>query len=357
MPHIPEANLRRIARLVLEHAGSEAGEADIVADHLVGANLAGHDSHGVGLIPTYVRNLEQGYLVANRRLKPVSDAGAILMFDGERGYGQVLAKAAMERSFERVRETGVVLMTLRNAHHIGRVGTYGEQSLAEGFVSLHFVSVTGHRPVVAPFGGSEARFVTNPICIAMPGSDATDDLLLDMATSRIALGKARVAMVKGEPVPEGAVLDADGEPTTDPSVLFREPPGALLPFGEHKGSGLALMCELLAGGLSGGGTIQPERPRGPGIYNHMFTIVVDPARLVDLSWLAHEVDAIVAYVKSSRRDADTERVQVAGDPERATGRERRRSGIPLAEGAWNGIVAAGEGVGVAPSELEAIRAA
>lgn len=352
---IPEADLRLATRLVLEGAGSSSSEAGIVADHLVEANLTGHDSHGVGLIPTYVANLKRGYLRADRSLIPVRDGGSFLMFDGDRGYGQVQARAAMERTFERIGDTGVVLMTLRNAHHIGRVGSYGEQSLARGLVSIHFVNVTGHTPVVAPFGGSEARFVTNPICIAVPGGDGGDDLLLDMATSKIALGKARVAMVKGEGVPPGSVLDSDGRETTDPGVLFRDPPGALLPFGEHKGSGLALMCELLAGGLSGGGTIQPEHERGPGIYNQMFTLVVDPDRLVDRAWLAHEVRALIAYVKSSRRDTRSDQILVAGEAERISRQERQRSGIPLAEGAWRGIVAAGESVGVPAAELERFR--
>ena len=176
-----------------------------------------------------------------------------------------------------------------------------------------------------------------------------------MATSRIALGKARVAMVKGERVAEGMLYDPEGVPTTDPSAMFREPSGALVPFGEHKGSGLALMCELLAGGLSGGGTIQPENPRGPGIYNHMFAVVVDPDRLIDRAWLAREIDALVAYVKSARRAPGVDEILVAGDPERRQRTERRANGIPLAEGAWRGIVAAAAGVGVAAEELEAIR--
>jgi uncharacterized oxidoreductase len=285
----------------------------------------------------------------------VNDTGGILMFDGDRGFGQALAREAMVRAIARAREQGVALMTLRNAHHIGRIGTYGEQSLEAGFVSIHFVNVTGHAPRVAPFGGTEARYVTNPICIAVPGSDRTPDLLLDMATSKIALGKARVAMVKGEPVPEGSLFDAAGEPSTDPSVLFDDPSGALLPFGEHKGSGLALMCELLAGGLSGGGTIQPEHPRGPGIYNHMFAVVVDPAQLIDRNWLAHEVDAMIAYVKSARREPSTEQILVAGEPERLQREARQAGGIPLAEGAWRGIVEAAGRVGVEANELEQIR--
>ena len=299
MPTIAESPLRNVTSLILERSGSSKEEADIVTDHLVRANLTGHDSHGVGMIPNYMYSLSIGQLLPNKHVKLVKDEPSIMMFDGQRGYGQVQAKEAMEQALVRARENGLVLMTLKNAHHIGRIGTYGEMSIAAGMVSLHFVNVINHAPKVAPYGGIKARFMTNPVCIAMPGTSQTESILLDMATSKIALGKARVAMNKGIDVPEHSVLDASGNATNDPNVLFGEPQGALLPFGDYKGSGLALFCELLAGGLSGGGTIQPENKREGGIVNNMFSLIVDPARLVDSDWLAHEVDALITYVKST----------------------------------------------------------
>jgi uncharacterized oxidoreductase len=235
-------------------------------------------------------------------------------------------------------------MTLRNAHHIGRVGTYGEQSIRAGFVSLHYVNVIDHPPLVAPFGGRDARYSTNPICMAMPATPENPAILLDMATSRIARGKAMVAMNKGERMAEGLILDSDGEPTTDPAVMFREPAGALLPFGEHKGYGLAFFCELLAGVLSGGGTIQPENPRLGGIVNNMLTFVVDPGRLVDHDWMQREIDELIRYIKESPPSTAGEQVMVAGEPERNRLVERTSKGISLDDTTWEEILEAGESV-------------
>jgi len=237
-----------------------------------------------------------------------------------------------------------------SSSHIGRIGTYGEQSINAGFISIHFVNVTSHAPTVAPYGGIKARFVTNPICIAMPGTSNTESVLLDMATSKIALGKARVAMSKGVDVPENSVLDPQGNPTNDPNVLFQEDMGALLPAGDYKGTGLALFCELLAGGLSGGGTIQPKNPRPGGIVNNMFTLIVDPKRLVEQEWLNNELDEMVSYLKGTPPQAETGPVKIAGDPERATRQDRQTNGIPVAE--WDNIKQAGIDLGVSKDKLE-----
>tara|TARA_R110002072_G_scaffold14107_7_gene58837 strand:- start:5163 stop:6224 length:1062 start_codon:yes stop_codon:yes gene_type:complete len=346
--------LTGIVSAVFDGMGSPADEAALVAGSLVTANLMGHDSHGVGLVATYVRHFQEGLLKPGTPAECVTDDGAILMFDGGRGFGRRAGGEAMEAAALRCRETGVVLMTLRNAHHIGRVGAYGEIAMAHGLVSLHFVNVTDHAPSVAPWGGAEARFVTNPVCIAVPGTDNTPPTLLDMATSVVAMGKARVAMSKGEQLAEGLLIDADGKPTTEPAVMYTEPRGALLPFGQHKGSGLALMCELLAGGLSGGGTIQPANQREHSIVNNMFTILVDPARLVDLGWLRAEIDSTIAYVKSSRPADPDEPVIVAGDSERRHSAERSADGIEINEAVWTEMRAAGESLGLDSALFDAV---
>src|SRR5436190_13508568 len=155
--HATADQLRRVTRAILKSGGSAAPEADLVADHLVQANLAGHDSHGVGMIPAYVRHLKAGLVVPNTRAKLVKDDGALLMFDGGRGYGRPVAGEAMAAAIARCGETGIVALTLANAHHIGRVGAYGEMASRGGLVSLHFVNVTDHRGLVAPFRGTDAR--------------------------------------------------------------------------------------------------------------------------------------------------------------------------------------------------------
>lgn len=322
-----------------------------MASSLVRSNLMGHDSHGVGLVPTYVRHIIDGLLKPNTPVECVRDDGAILMFDGHRGFGRRVAGEAMTAAIERCRTTGVVLMTLRNSHHVGRIGAYGEMAMEAGLISLHFVNVTDHNPSVAPWGGAQPRFVTNPVCIAVPGTDRMPPTLLDMATSQIAMGKVRVAMTKGVPVPEGMLLDQDGRPTTDPNVMYVEPRGALLPFGEHKGSGLALMCELLAGALSGGGTIQPGNPRHDSVINNMFNVIVDPARLVETDWLQAEIDATLDYVKSARPADPKQPILVAGDPERARIQERTAGGIEIDDTAWGLILDAAKEIGMTEQAL------
>jgi uncharacterized oxidoreductase len=343
--------LKEVLREILRQAGSDDYEASLVSEHLVRANLTGHDSHGAIMIPTYIRNFRAGLLVPGTAARLIKNDGSIMVFDGERGYGQRVAFEAMDAAINRCRETGLVVMALKNSHHIGRVGTYGEQSIAAGLVSIHFVNVTDHMPLVAPFGGRDARFSTNPICIAMPATSVNPPVLLDMATSRVARGKAMVAMNKGEMMAEGLILDSDGGPTTDPSVMFRQPGGALLPFGEHKGYGLAFFCELLAGVLTGGGTIQPENPRRGSIVNNMLTFVVDPGRLVDHAWMQSEIDAVTRYVKASPPSVAGEPVMVAGDPERKKYAERSLKGIPIDEVTWEEILSAAEEVGISRSSL------
>ena len=347
-------SLRRLTSAILEAGGSADREAGLVADHLVLANLAGHDSHGVGMVPAYVRHLEAGLVVPNTRATLVKDDGAILMFDGGRGYGRRVAGEAMDAAIVRCRQTGVVVVTLANAHHVGRVGAYGELASAAGLVSLHFVNVTDHRAVVAPFRGTDARFVTNPVCIAMPGTGTQPPLLLDMATSAVAMGKIRVARNEGKQVPDGLLIDSTGKPTRDPNVMYEMPIGALRTFGGHKGYALAVMTELLAGALSGGPTIQPGNRRRGGTVNNMFSVLLDPARLAGVDWLQREIDGFVEYVKGSPPSDPDAPVLVPGDPERIAHAERSRDGIVVDSTTWEEILAAGEKVGLGREQAEAL---
>ena len=348
--------LRRLISAIVKKGGSAAEEADLVAEHLVRANLMGHDSHGVGMIPTYVRHLKMGLVVPNTGAKVVKDDGALLMFDGGRGYGRPVAGQAMDAAIARCRESGVVAMGLANAHHIGRVGAYGEMASAAGLVSMHFVNVTDHRATVAPFRGTDARFVTNPVCIAVPGTDRHAPLLLDMATSQVAMGKIRVAKNEGKPAPEGALIDAKGRPTRDPNVMYSEPHGALVPFGGHKGYALAVMTELLATALTGGPSIQPGNQRMGGVINNMFTVLIDPGRLAGVDWLRREIDGFIDYVKASPPADPKLPVLVPGEPERIAQAERGRAGIEVDATTWGEIVDAAETVGLTRAEVATLSA-
>jgi uncharacterized oxidoreductase len=348
--------LQKLGGEIFRRGGSEAAEADLVIGHLVNANLAGHDSHGVGMVPSYIRHLKAGLVSPNTPAKVVKDDGAILMFDGQRGYGRRVAGEAMAAAIDRCRQTGIVIVTLANAHHVGRIGGYGEMAIAAGLVSLHFVNVADHRGLVAPFRGSDARFSTNPVCIAIPGTAAQPPVLLDMATSEVAMGKVRVARNEKRPVPEGMLIDQHGQPTTDPNVMYQEPPGALRAFGKHKGYALAVVTELLAGGLSGGNTIQPGNPRAGGTLNSMTAFLVDPMRLAGTEWLRREIDGFVAYVKASPPAVPGAPVLVPGDPERMAREERLRDGIAVDATTWEEILTAAEQIGLARADAKKLAA-
>lgn len=341
---IDHQRLRRNTVHLLKTTGSSDAEATAVADHLVDANLAGHDSHGVGMLPHYVRNLKAGGLYPNRAPRIVSESDSFAVWDGQNGYGQVIAADAMRWAIGAARKQGVAVHGLRNTHHIGRVGAYGELAAAEGLLSVHFVNGNSGPPRVSPFLGREGRMSTNPICIAVPGTKTTKPIILDFATSRIALGKVRVAYNEGKKVPDGALLDAEGRPTDDPKVIY-ESQGTVTPFGEHKGYGLALIAELLAGAIVGSGTIQPENPRDRGILNGMLTVVIDPERMTDRGFVDREIDAMIGYLKTTAPSDPAHPVLVPGEPERLQRARRMAEGIEVDATTWRDIEDAAKSVG------------
>ena len=339
---IDHNNLRDFARRLVAAGGSAATEVDIVADHLIEANLRGHDSHGVGMLVAYVKDFEAGTLRPNQAPEVISDTGTISVWDAHAGYGQVVARQAVEWAIGAARTHGVAVNGLRNAHHIGRVGTYGEIAARAGMVSLHFVNVASGPPPVAPYRGKEGRFLTNPVCIAIPGTNLNEPILLDFATSRVAMGKVRVAHNAGKPMLDGALLDHDGNPSTDPGVMYSDQRGVVLPFGEHKGSGLALICEILAGAIVGSPTVQSMTPPERGIINGMLSIVIDPQRLNNRDSMMAEIDAMIAWVKSAAPTDPDMPVLVAGDPERATRAARMANGIEVDATTWGQLAAIAE---------------
>lgn len=344
--------LQQQVAAVLAAAGSSMAEAQQVAGNLVLANLSGHDSHGVGMLPRYVDAVLEGGLKPNTAARVVLDTGSLLTVDGQRGYGQVVGAQATQLAMARAKAHGSCILALSQAHHLGRIGHFAEMAVAEGLVSLHFVNVLS-RPVVAPWDGGDGRFGTNPCCIGVPLAGRAP-FVLDFATSRVAQGKMRVAYNKGEQVPEGYLIDAQGRPTTDPGVVVVPQPGseggaglfgALMTFGEHKGYGLAVACELLGGALTGSGTWHRPADTARAVVNGMLSIVIDPARLGTQQHFEKEALAFVDWLRQSPAAGTGPGVRIAGEPERAAREERARNGITLDAQTWAEIVAAGAKVG------------
>jgi len=341
--------LREQVATILTATGSAPAEARQVADNLVLANLSGHDSHGVGMLPRYVDAVAEGGLVPNAAVKVNLDAGALMALDGQRGYGQIVGAQAMQLGIARAKESGSCIFTLAQAHHLGRIGHFAEMAVAQGLVAMHFVNVLS-RPVVAPWGGGDGRFGTNPCCIGVPLADS-EPFVLDFATSRVAQGKMRVAHNKGERVPEGTLIDEHGRPTTDPGVVVVPQSnglfGALMTFGEHKGYGMAVACELLGGALTGSGTWHREADTQRSVFNGMLTVLIDPAKLGTQASFETEAKAFVDWLRQSPPGAGGEGVQIAGEPERKARAAREREGIWLDDATWAEIAEAGAKVGVA----------
>ncbi len=348
-PRIPADRLHAYTRAIWEQAGSTPREAELVADHLVAANLTGHDSHGVGMIPRYVASLADAQLQLNRHADWVKDAGAVLTVEGGMGFGQVIAFEAMERGIERAKRLGICAIGLRGTHHIGRIGHWAEQCARAGLVSFHFVNVAGD-PLVAPFGGVDRRIGTNPFCAAYP-RPGKPPLVLDFATSTVAYGKTRVAYNQGKTVPPGALIDHEGVATLDPKVMHEAPYGSLTPFGGHKGFGLAAMCEIFGGALSGGFTTHANTLETThAIVNCMLSVIIDPAAF-DAPDAQAEADAFIDWVKASPLAAGVERLYEPGEPERMTRAQREAQGIPIDPATWAQIRDAALTVGMNEAEV------
>lgn len=341
------SDLRRDVATILRAAGSSTEEAQAVAGNLVLANLSGHDSHGVGMVPRYVDAVLEGGLKPNASAKLNFDGGSLLALDGRRGYGQVVGEQAMQLAMARAKELGSCIMALAHAHHLGRIGHFAEMAVAHGLVAVHFVNVLS-RPVVAPWGGADGRFGTNPFCVGVP-IKGQPPFVLDFATSRVAQGKMRVAHNEGRQVEPGYLIDEQGRPTTDPGVVVVPQAsgllGALLPFGEHKGYGMAIACELLGGALTGNGTWHRQPDAARAVINGMLTILIDPGKLGTRAAFEKEAQAFVQWLKQSPAAPGFEGVQIAGDPERQARRRREAEGIALDAQTWTEVQAAAAKVG------------
>jgi uncharacterized oxidoreductase len=325
---IPVAELRAFVASVFVAAGSSDTEAHIVGDHLVDANLAGHDSHGVIRVAKYLRWHARGMVLANRHAVVVREAPGHFVVDGQFGYGQVIGRETMDLAIARARQSGLCVVAIRNAGHLGRIGAWAEQVARAGLASIHFVNTSGFGILVAPFGGTDRRLSANPIAAGAPGPDGAP-LVLDISTSAIAEGKIQVALNRGEQLPEGCTIDAAGEPNRDPATFYGPPVGALLPVGGHKGYGLSIFCEILAGALSGGQTTNPGNATAGRLVNNMMSVVFDPAAFCGVDAFSAEVARMAAWVKSSPPAVTDGQVLLPGEIERRTRAQRENEGVPL----------------------------
>jgi uncharacterized oxidoreductase len=359
MIRIDAGALAALVRDIFVKAGCSPAEGERIGSYLVGANLMGHDSHGVARVPRYLQRLRVGRVLADRKVAVLTQTPVLAVVDGLSGFGQSVAPQAVAIGIEKCKAMGLSLVALRNAGHIGRVGDWAEMAASAGLVSVHFVNVAGSA-LVAPFGGTERRLSTAPFCVGVPRAGAAP-LILDFATSVVAEGKVMVASQGGKSLPADALITRDGRRSSDPHVIYgeftatgpRDPhkgEGALRAFGEHKGSGLAFMCELLGGSLTGMSATGEGRRFGNG----MLSFYVDPRVVDPEGFFPADVARYVAYFKSARPVSPGGEVLTPGEPEEQSRQKRLAEGVPLSEATWRSIVDAARELGLDAVRIEAM---
>ena len=332
MPRVSADELHRIGKALLIAAGAPAAEAEIVMRHSVDANLAGHDSHGIIQIPTYIDRMGAGHIVPGAPYTVVQESPTTAVIDGHWGFGYVVSERAMQMTIDKARRSNVAATTVFRQGHIGRLGSYTLMAAQADMIGLITADSGRSAKQVAPFGGREARLGTNPLSIAIP-SDLEGPLFVDMATSAVAAGKIALAVSRGEQIPPGWIIDNQGQVSTDPGALRQG--GALLPLGGsegYKGSGLAVIVEILCGILTGlGFGIDPAGRHNDGCFMACFNV----AAFRPLAEFKAEVAALAHYLKDTPAAAGSSGVLYPGEIEHLREQERRRDGVFVEDTTWN----------------------
>ena len=339
MKTVQPSRLTDLVAAIMHAAGSSVEESRTIARRLVDSNLVGHDSHGVIRVGKYLEWMRKGWLKANQPPTLVFDSDTLAIVDGNRGFGQVIGEYATKLGIAKAAQKGIAMIGLRNCGHLGRLGDWAEMAADAGQVSLHFLNTSGAQRV-APYGGSDRRLSTNPLAIGVPVAGG-DPAILDVTTSTVAEGKLMVAVNKGEKVPEGWIVDKDGKPTVEPRDFYAG--GALLTIGAHKGSGLSIVTDLLAGAITTGKSSDPD---DTVLRNNMLSIFIAPAVYDANGGVLHEAARFIEFVKASPPLKPGEPVKAPGDVERATRKQRLANGIPIDDTTWADLVGAGKSVGI-----------
>ena len=347
MKVINAAKLGNLVTAIMRGGGCNPGEAETVARRLVDSNLVGHDSHGVLRVAKYLEWMRDGTLKPNTPPTVVFESDTIAIIDGHRGFGQVIGEFAAKLGIAKAAEKGIAMVGLTNCGHLGRVGDWADMAAGAGQVSLHFLNTSGAQRV-APFGGSDRRLSTNPISIGVP-VDGRDPVVIDVTTSTVAEGKLMLAVNKGEQVPEGWIIDKEGAPTTEPKDFYAG--GALLTVGAHKGSGLSMITDLLAGAVSTGRSSDPDDTI---LRNNMLSIYIAPGIYDPSGGVAREARRFVDFVKASPPAKPGEPVQAPGDVERRNRASRLANGVPIDDKTWADLIAAAVSVGIDAKKAEAL---
>ncbi len=337
MPIITAEKLKELSFRIFRAAGASDYEAEVVAEMLVKSNLAGHDSHGVIRIPQYVERIQNGEIRVNAEIRVVRETGTTALIDGNWGFGQVVATKGMEIAIRKAEENSVGIVCAFNCNHVGRLADYATMAIKHDMIGVVTVNDGGANPHVAPWGGCTPILSTNPLCFAIPAGKE-NPIIVDFATSVVSAGKVKVKLNRGERTPEGWLIDANGNPTTDPKVLFYPPKGSLLPFGGivgYKGYGLSIVVDVLSGALSEAGCSDPHEARDS---NGVFMMAIKISSFTSIDRFKEKVDKLIKDLKSSKLAPGFSEVLIPGEPECKEETKRLKEGIFIEDKTWNQIM-------------------
>ncbi len=335
--------LRLVAERIFTAAGAPPETAQEMAEALVGANLAGHDSHGVIRIPAYINLIKNGGLNPSARPTILEETATTALVDGNWTFGHVAAKFGTDVAIRKAKQSKTAIVSIVRCNHIGRLGQWASQAAAEDVIALVVVGGGGGSSrmgtgTAAPFGGAERALSTNPIAIGIPGGE-TPDMLVDFATTVVAEGKLQVARAKGDQVPPGAILDKEGRPTTDPNDFYNG--GVMLPFAGHKGYGLSMFVEMLGGALTPGDEYNGDGRRGGAVVS-----AADALAFRTKESYEKNADFVLQRIKRIKPAEGFDEVLLPGEPELRTAEARLKEGIAVADTTWQQIAEGGKAVGL-----------
>lgn len=337
MPRFRPQDLKRFSQDILQSLGASVQEASLVARLLLDADLTGHDSHGIIQIPGYLEAFGTGLIVPGAHTTHERETPATALLDGHWGFGHKLAYEAMQLAIDKARMCGVSAIGARHCYHVGHLGVYVREAAAAGMVGAMVVNDGGGGQRVVPYGGVAGRLSTNPLAVGLPTGNAVP-FVLDMSTSVVAEGQVRLKWMRGESLPLGWMIDALGRPTIDPEDFFRKT-GSLLPLGGeagHKGYGLAIAVEALAGILGRAGY---SRVPIPPYNNGLFIMVVEISRFLALDDFTAEVRELIGYLKSCPRAPGTSEILYPGEQAERTRQRRLQEGIEVDSETWRRLQA------------------
>ena len=334
MPIVQHTVLRELSLQIFRAAGAPEEDARIVSEHLVDSHLKGHDSHGVWHMPAYARNMKRSYPVWERH-EVIRESPAMAIIDGQGVNGIVAMTHAIGIAVEKARTTTFGAVALRNVTHIGRVGAFPPRMAEQGMIGMVWTNVGGM--FMAPFGSADRRLRPGPMAYAVPRRDGPP-FMLDVSMSVVAGGKVRQKMARNEPIPEGWLIDQEGQYVTD-GQRYDSPDVGVLPLGGlqfgHKGYGLAMMMEMIVGPLSLAGCTKGDGADAGG--QGVMVLAIDIESFTDLDTYREEVEGLVAWVTSARPLPGFERVYAPGEIEEETERRRIEEGIDIPQVYWDEI--------------------